>query len=148
MDVPFNAALDTDADGYANADDNCPDDPNPDQIDSDGDGIGDACDVVPDFCESALPICPGTYVGATTGATTDGSSTCSQLETGNRDVWYSYKPVASGSVTIDTCGSLFSSTISIHTGCPGTTANQIICNDFCCQGNSCVTFGVTAGVVY
>ncbi|MCB9852607.1 MAG: PQQ-binding-like beta-propeller repeat protein [Phycisphaerales bacterium] len=148
VDVPFIAALDTDADGYANADDNCPNDPNPDQIDSDGDGIGDACDVVPDFCENALPVCPGTYVGATTGATTDGSSTCSQLETGNRDVWYSYTPAASGSATFDTCGSLFSSTISVHTNCPGTTANQIICNDFCCQGNSCVTFSVAEGMTY
>jgi hypothetical protein len=37
-------SLDHDADGLANADDNCRRMPNPDQTDSDGDGTGDACD--------------------------------------------------------------------------------------------------------
>ena len=36
--------IDTDSDGIADDDDNCPDIPNPDQIDSDSDGDGDACD--------------------------------------------------------------------------------------------------------
>ena len=36
--------IDGDADGVADATDNCPDEDNPDQIDSDGDGVGDACD--------------------------------------------------------------------------------------------------------
>ncbi len=35
---------DTDGDGIADNDDNCPYDFNPDQLDADGDGIGDACD--------------------------------------------------------------------------------------------------------
>lgn len=35
---------DTDSDGKALCEDNCPDDYNPDQIDTDGDGKGDACD--------------------------------------------------------------------------------------------------------
>jgi hypothetical protein len=34
---------DSDGDGIINAQDNCPDLPNPDQTDTDGDGIGDAC---------------------------------------------------------------------------------------------------------
>jgi len=35
---------DRDADGIADAGDNCPNTPNPDQADADGDGIGDACE--------------------------------------------------------------------------------------------------------
>ena len=40
----FNIPLDRDYDGVANQEDNCPDDPNPDQEDIDGDLIGDVCD--------------------------------------------------------------------------------------------------------
>jgi hypothetical protein len=39
--------VDRDGDGIADALDNCPVDPNPDQADRDGDGKGDACDACP-----------------------------------------------------------------------------------------------------
>jgi hypothetical protein len=148
VDAPFDPAVDSDGDGYSNSDDNCPDVPNPDQIDSDGDGIGDACDFLSDDCADALELCPGTVTGSTVGATTDGSSTCTEFETGNKDVWYAYTPATDGSVTIDTCEGLWGNTLSVHTGCPGTSANQVVCNDFCCQGLSCVTFEATTGQTY
>ena len=40
----FNLPMDRDYDGVTNLEDNCPDDPNPDQEDIDGDLIGDVCD--------------------------------------------------------------------------------------------------------
>ncbi len=40
----FNIPLDRDYDGVPNLEDNCPDDPNPDQEDLDGDLIGNVCD--------------------------------------------------------------------------------------------------------
>ncbi|MHC5004864.1 MAG: thrombospondin type 3 repeat-containing protein, partial [Planctomycetota bacterium] len=148
IDVPFDPALDTDGDGYSDDVDNCPDVANPDQTESDGDGLGDACETLADFCEEAMVICPGVYAGATVGATTDGSSSCTQFETGNKDVWFSYTPAADGTVTVDTCDGFAGNTLSIHTGCPGTTANQVVCNDYCCQGLTCVTFDAVGGQTY
>ena len=43
-DVEPQAGVDTDGDGVADNDDNCPDDANADQLDVDGDSLGDACD--------------------------------------------------------------------------------------------------------
>ncbi|CAH1001345.1 hypothetical protein LEM8419_02246 [Neolewinella maritima] len=40
----FASEADTDGDGIADADDNCPTVANPDQLDTDGDGTGDACE--------------------------------------------------------------------------------------------------------
>lgn len=57
---------DGDGDGVPDAEDNCPDVPNPDQADGDGDGIGDACDETPggpdedgDGIPDADDNCPG-----------------------------------------------------------------------------------------
>jgi hypothetical protein len=41
------ALADTDGDGVADINDNCPTVANNDQLDSDGDGLGDACDICP-----------------------------------------------------------------------------------------------------
>jgi hypothetical protein len=45
---------DTDGDGVADAEDNCPDASNPDQSDMDADGIGDACDYLPDLSNNGV----------------------------------------------------------------------------------------------
>ncbi len=48
VDVPnLHRIIDSDVDGFANVDDNCPRDANSDQRDTEQDGIGDACDNCP-----------------------------------------------------------------------------------------------------
>lgn len=53
-------AVDSDEDGYSDADDNCPGVYNPDQRDADGDGIGDICqsDVDNDSFPDVRDNCP------------------------------------------------------------------------------------------
>jgi hypothetical protein len=47
--------VDSDEDGILDADDNCPDVSNPDQLDRDRDDVGDACDNFPNFWDPANP---------------------------------------------------------------------------------------------
>ena len=54
---PCLSAPDNDADGWPDPCDNCPDDPNPLQLDDDGDGLGDACDPFPDEQNHDLAQC-------------------------------------------------------------------------------------------
>ncbi len=142
--------LDIDGDGIPDIQDNCPQVFNPDQADGDADGIGDACDTISDFCTAAIELCPGTVVGSTEGMTNDGSSSCSDFPNLNRDVWYTYTPATDGIVTVDTCDTLGTNTIvSVHTGCPGTIANELVCDgDTCSFIYGVVSFNATAGQTY
>jgi len=47
---------DEDGDGYGDACDDCPVDPDPDQADRDGDGVGDVCDPFPDSPGDRLAV--------------------------------------------------------------------------------------------
>ena len=56
---------DTDGDGIADVNDNCPATPNADQLDTDGDGVGDACDTNIDSdgdgIANEVDNCPGDH---------------------------------------------------------------------------------------
>lgn len=102
----------------------------------------------------------GTFTGSNVGATSDGAahpcgSSTSSSSVGRNDVWWRFSPPASGTVTIDTCGSSFDTVLSVHTDCPGTPANDVVCNDDTgttnCPSNglnSRVTFSGVAGNIY
>lgn len=53
-----NSVNDDDNDGVPNADDNCPQTPNPDQADADGDGVGDVCDDCANVANADQNGCP------------------------------------------------------------------------------------------
>ena len=79
---------------------------------------------------------PSTRTADLLGSTSDGSASCSGA--GTRDLWYRFTaPVWPGTLEVDTCGtndkggtdSGMDSVLSIHSGSPGTSANELACND-------------------
>lgn len=75
--VQISGIADTDGDGVADGDDNCPDVSNADQADSDGDGMGDVCDACPfaapgiaNFDEENCNCDPGYYAVMTNNVIT------------------------------------------------------------------------------
>jgi hypothetical protein len=98
-----------------------------------------------DNCSDAEAIGPGTYQGSTSGANSDSSGCYSS----SPDVWYSYTPMSDGALNVTTCGGAsYDTALSIHSGCPGTNANQLACNDDSCGLRSTINLNVTAGETY
>ncbi len=121
-----------------------------------GDGCSATCQVETiappnDACANAIVICPSTEAGSTLNGTTDGSAGCGSSNS-TADVWYSYTPGSSGTLTLDTCSSAnYDTVLSVHTACPGTSLNQVACNDDDpgCSGNrSRLSTPVTGGATY
>ena len=126
--------------------------------DCNANGVPDECDTVAprrqdarDWCADAQPVGPGrVYFSAGVPflwVTNDGMASCG-LPGPSLDVWYRYTPAANGSVTISLCGSTFDTVLSVHTACPGTSANEAACNDDFCDFQSEVTTSVSAGQTY
>lgn len=82
-----------------------------------------------DACTGATTATQGTYVGCTTNATVEGSSSCVAGLQVAPDVFFSYVAPATGTVNMDTFGSAFNTVLSVHEGCPATSNNAIACND-------------------
>lgn len=114
------------------------------------------CYTLNDTCAFATPIAPaghGNITGSTVGTTCDGPAACGSHPAGP-DVWYSFTPVCSGTLDVTTCNSSFDTILSIHTGCPGTLANQVACDDDGCNGSGSpltsriIGMPITGGVTY
>jgi hypothetical protein len=106
-----------------------------------------------DACASATPIGVGTFNATNTGATADGADSCRGGT--NLDVYYTIHADCSGNLVLDTCMSALDTVISVHSGCPATTANQIGCNDDHAGAGPCpetlasyLSVPVTAGTDY
>jgi hypothetical protein len=107
---------DTDDDGVADADDNCPDDANADQADADNDGVGDVCDdnaFAPELGSAAADPAAGLEGSAqsTSGSFTDGdgnntltitkvSGAGTLTDNGDGSWSWAYTPADEGSGTV------------------------------------------------
>jgi hypothetical protein len=99
----------------------------------------------------SLPL-NSTIAGTTAAATNDGDTTCGGASaTTGRDVWYRFVAPYTARYNIETLspGTLTDTVLSVHSACPGTVANTIVCNDNSGVGNlSLVTFEGVAGTTY
>lgn len=106
-------------------------------------------------CGSAANLPLGTVTGNTGVATTDGATNCPSGVATGKDLWYNFSPPCNGTYRFSTCGSAFDTVLSIHTGCPGSASNVVICNDDAAAGTACagtaqsvVTATLTGGTLY
>lgn len=118
---------------------------------SPGAALGQAAN---DNCADAIIAVANTsYSGSQVNCNTDGLCVCSNG--GKKDVWYSFIPAVTGTYRISTCGSGGDTILSLHSGCPGNTTNQLpgnSCNDDqgpgCVSTNASLEYVLTAGVTY
>lgn len=74
-----------------------------------------------------MAVGDGTFTGSNSTATTDGSATCGLIgNPGGNDVWWRYVAGATGTATLDTCGSTFDTLLSVRDVCGGA---EVACND-------------------
>ncbi len=79
-----------------------------------------------DDCAAAVPIGEGTFSGSIEGATADGEASCRESAS-EVDIWYRYTSSVGGLVIADTGGTIRAA-VSVHSACPGTTANELACS--------------------
>jgi hypothetical protein len=83
-----------------------------------------------DTCETARSVTYGTTIDSTKGATRAGANNPCASEGTAPDVWFSFVPAASETVTLDTCGSDFDTTLAIYQASTcGSIGNPLACND-------------------
>ncbi len=101
-----------------------------------------------DNCADAIAITPGSVAGNTSGSNSDGEENCAAASD-SPSVWYSYTPTEDSLVNVSTCpGATYDTALAVYSGCPGTFANLITCNDDACGLQSGVAFQGDAGETY
>jgi len=99
-------------------------------------------------CAGAPVVAQGVYTGTTAGATHDGSATCGDSDL-SPDVYYAYEASCNGTLVASTCtGTSYDTVLSAYSSCPGTTSNELICNDDTCGFTSQISIPITAGSTY
>lgn len=96
-----------------------------------------------DECTDAIELLDGETIFTSVASTGALESSCSLGDV--NDVWFFYVASCDGEATVNTCGSLFDTTLQIFSECGGT---EIACNDDECGLQSELVFTVTAGTTY
>jgi hypothetical protein len=92
-----------------------------------------------------------TVTGYNTNATLQTGEPTNASNTGGRSVWWKWTAPYDGSVTLDTRGSYFDTTLGVYTGTALASLTQVATNDDIQRGvvqASTVTFSVTANTTY
>lgn len=95
------------------------------------------------LCFNAQFVGDGMVMQSTEGATTSAQGTC--LPDDGADVWFIYVATCNGTVTANTCGSSFNTSLTVYSICGGAI---LACNDDWCGSGSFVSFQASLGSSY
>jgi hypothetical protein len=103
-----------------------------------------------DECGSSNPVLAldtpvmGDNLGASTSVSITPATPCGNYagSGGGADVFYQFVPATTGAFTFSTCGSAMDTVLSVHSGCPATSANTVACNDD--AGTACSSSGLNS----
>lgn len=90
----------------------------------------------------------GTTQGNNVNATKESGEPNHGNNVGGASVWWTWQAPGNGSVTIETCGSNFDTTLGVYTGGSVGSLNSIAQNDDACGLQSRVTFSTVQGTNY
>src|SRR5262249_9370756 len=62
-----------------------------------------------------------------------------------KDIWYKYRPAATGTVQVSTCGANFDTVLAAYDATLSGVLTPIICSDDACGLSSSISFAVVAG---
>jgi hypothetical protein len=81
-----------------------------------------------DTCGTAISMTANSsFFGNSATAATNNTQSCGSAN--GKDVWFAFTPACTDTYTFDTCGSGFDTVLSVHSACPNSTANEVVCND-------------------
>ncbi len=112
--------------------------PNP----PDNDVCGSAQNITPNHTVLPRHVFTGVYevTGSTTQAVSDAPHSCASSFEPSVNVWYKYSAPVEGYLYLNLCDTgslLLDPFIAVHTGCPATESNEIICATDCPELDDC-----------
>jgi len=104
------------------------------------DTCADAATLVTNTSPYVMDTQTHTVSGTTRDASWDGGASCASTAHLNTNIWYKFTAPVDGYLMLDLCNSppgLLDEFLSVHTGCPGTAANEILCMTDCPHRRDC-----------